>query len=395
MKRILILGASRYYLRSIQAARRLGYTVLAVDVNPDAPGLAAADHAAAIDLAAADAVLGYARQQGVDGIAALNDYGVATAATVCQALGLPGLSPQAARIATDKELMRRRWDEAGLPNPRWRLARNVAECFLAVGEIGLPVVLKPAVSMGGARGVSVVADEGEVANAWAFATSFYDDQRVLVEECLNGSEHSAELLVSGGRARLLALSDKIKTPPPARVDANVLYPSALDVNALREVERVFCAAVEALEIEAGCCHVEGCVLPNGTVKLFELGARPGGGGTPEPIVPWVTGVNELEAYLRICVGDDPGNLAPSRARGCNYHFVLPRPGRVTAVRGWEAVRRDPRVLDAEVFVRPGDMVRPVRVGADRAGFIIVGDTSREAALQAGRELEALLGVETE
>ena len=83
-----------------------------------------------------------------------------------------------------------------------------------------PLIFKPADSRGGgSRGISRVDGPAQVAGALEFAQSFYADKDVVIEEFLEGVEHSLELVAEpGGRFTLLAISDKEKTPPPYRVD---------------------------------------------------------------------------------------------------------------------------------------------------------------------------------
>ncbi|MDY6901634.1 MAG: hypothetical protein SWZ49_26675, partial [Cyanobacteriota bacterium] len=49
-KRIMLLGASRYYIRSIIAARELGCEVIVVDRNDNADGFRFADHYEVVDI---------------------------------------------------------------------------------------------------------------------------------------------------------------------------------------------------------------------------------------------------------------------------------------------------------------------------------------------------------
>jgi hypothetical protein len=74
---------------------------------------------------------------------------------------------------------------------------------------------------------------------------------------------------------------------------------------------------------------------------------------------------------------------------------MPPPGRVRAVRGVDAVRRMPGVLDADVFVGPGDRIPSVTVGLHRARFVITSATSRDVALRLGHEAEARVEFEYE
>ena len=81
-KTLLMLGGSIYLVRTIEAVRDAGYRAVVVDRDPDAPGLAVADVSHAIDMVDADAVLALAREERVDGVMPLTDFGVPTAAHV-------------------------------------------------------------------------------------------------------------------------------------------------------------------------------------------------------------------------------------------------------------------------------------------------------------------------
>jgi biotin carboxylase len=387
-KRVLILGASRYYSRSIAAARMAGYFVIALDRNASAEGFSAADLGIACDIVDRDRVLDIARDQRVDGIVPLNDYGVPTAAHVATRLGLPGISEDAAHLATDKAAMRRRWRERGIPCPSVALATSLEEFREAVSRVGLPCILKPAHGIGGAsRGVIVVRTHEELPGAIDFAQRFYADKATLVESFVEATlEHSAEAVIVDGKPHVIAISDKVKTPLPFRVDKTVVYPTAVDRERRPALIETIGRAIAALDIGVGAAHVELATTASGFV-LFELGARCGGGGTPEPVVRYATGVDELVETVRVLVGDEPTNLVPTRHFGCVYHFLTPRPGLVSAVHGVEEVRRMQGVLDVEVFARPGTSINPVQVGLDRAGFVIAGAETRQRALAIAEDAE--------
>ena len=53
------------------------------------------------------------------------------------------------------------------------------------------------------------------------------DSDVVIEHCVEGSEHSAEVLIWGGKTSVLCIGQKIKSLPPYRVDVSVQYPAQL------------------------------------------------------------------------------------------------------------------------------------------------------------------------
>ena len=68
MKTVLFVGAGRHQRRAILRAKELGLRAVAVDRNPDAPGLQVADAGEAVDFTDVAAVTEVARRHGVDGV---------------------------------------------------------------------------------------------------------------------------------------------------------------------------------------------------------------------------------------------------------------------------------------------------------------------------------------
>lgn len=395
MKRILILGASRYYVKSIEAARKAGYYVVVVDRNPESEGFSAADEHFVCDIIDQDGVLKLAKRLNVNAIVPVNDYGVPTAAFVAKAMGIEYISEETARIATNKEEMRKRWLRDGVPCPRVEVASNVSGIRHAIGKIGLPCILKPAHGYGGAsRGVIVIEHEDQIDEAINFSVSFYSDPTTLIESFIVPQlEHSAEVLVYKGVPHVIAISDKIKTPLPYRVDKSVLYPSKMfESNRIDQLKKVICDAVMSIGIRIGAAHVELATTKDGFV-LFEIGARCGGGGTPEPIVHSSTGIDEFVEQVRILAGDEPLNLVPFKNIGCNYHFITPRPGKIRAINGLEKVRKLSGILDFEFLKKEGDEIPFVKIGTERAGFIIATAPTQKEAHELGLFAESLIDIQ--
>ena len=119
-----------------------------------------------------------------------------SAAAVCEEFGLPGVGVQVAERATDKLARLQALHAAGVSCPRFGFARELKDARSVAGELGYPVVLKPT-RRTGAQGVVRCSDPAELEAAWRIARAESSDG-VLVEEFLEGSEHSSESLVVDG-----------------------------------------------------------------------------------------------------------------------------------------------------------------------------------------------------
>lgn len=396
-KKVMILGASRYYSMCIESVKKAGYFVIAVDRNPESDAFKISDASVVCDTIDKEGVLKAAREWKIDGIVSVNDYGVPTAAYVSANLKLPGISEEAAFLSTDKDAMRKRWIADGIPCPQVATGTTEEEITREIKKIGFPCVLKPAHGIGGgSRGVIVVHNESEISGGIVHAQKYYEDKEVLIESFIvSEHEHSAECLVYKGKVYVLAVSDKVKIPLPYRVDTDVLYPSLVTGARLEKLKKVVSDSILSLGIDCGAAHVELATTKDGFC-LFELGARCGGGGTPEPICTHVSGVNQFLEQVKILAGDTDINLIPRSENPCNYHFIILKPGKIKTIRAdLESIRKNKDVLDADLIAKPGQVIQNISTGLDRAGFIITKGTTIEEARATAQSLERFVDVEFE
>ncbi len=393
-KKVLILGASKYYARSIQSVKNAGYHVIVADKNPTSEAFEVADEYAVCDIIDKDGILEVAKKHKIDGIVSVNDFGIPTAAYVAAKLNLPGISEEVAFLSTDKQAMRKKWIEDGVPCPQVEIGTTEEEIKNAVARIGYPCILKPAHGIGGgSRGVIMVRNESELDGAIKFSQGFYDDKETLIESFIESEiEHSAECLVYDGKVYVLAVSDKVKAPMPYRVDTNVLYPSLIIGERLQKLKDVVSQSVLSLGIKTGAAHVEIATTKDGFC-LFELGPRCGGGGTPEPICTHVSGVNQFLEQVKILVGDTNIDFIPKSENFCNYNFVILKLGKIKKIAAdMNAILNHPDVLDAGIIAKEDQVIERLATGSDRGGYIITKGRSREESIQTAKELEKLIRV---
>jgi biotin carboxylase len=379
-KRILQLGAGRLMVPSVQILQAGGYEVYVVDRDPAAPGFAVADGHAPIDVVNAVAVCAYAHEIGADLILAVNEAGLLAASVASAQLGLPNLSPEVARRALDKGLMRDCWRNAGLPQPRYIVVERSEDIAAAAEKIGYPVVVKPT-SNWGSRGVSFVADRKILAEAVMAAVESNRTGRFIVESALRGVEATVEGLVRNGIPSVLAKSDKEhQIHPRIRVAMALNYPAKFSATVLQRIDDVAGGAALALGIVDGAFHCE-CMVDGDDVWLVEMGARGGGGHIFGVIVEQVSGVSLPLALVRIFFRE-PTEITPRFQRGACYRFFGPPPGVFERAEGIEEARRLPGVLDIGIELTPGTHVGAIVSDADRPGFVVAAGATREEAMAA-------------
>jgi biotin carboxylase len=401
MKTVLVVGAGRYQRSVIRRARELGLRVVAVDRNPEAPGLRLADVPRVVDFASPDAVLEQVRDIGIDGVLTVQaERAVPMVAALAESLKLPGIGVDAARLLTNKLAMRTRLAEAGLPQPRFATVRTAEEARRAATEIGFPAVLKPADSAGQVGLARIMsADDAEESLPGAVAAS--PSGEAVLEEYVEGTEMNGIVVVQDGDVLATVLCDRLR--PPGRgfgVSWLHVYPPSVAGERLVEAEHVAADAVRALGLETGIGFPQLIAKPTGGMALVECAARIG--GMMAEHLRHALGIDLLEVALRLSLGErvTPEDLRPRFERPVAIRFLTAEPGtlttgRVTRVGPLDDVLASPGVLDAEVYAEVGETIRPVTIISDRRGYVITTGETRGEAVERADAATALVDIEVE
>jgi D-alanine-D-alanine ligase len=190
--------------------------------------------------------------------------------------GVPyvGAGVAASALCMDKDLFKKVLRDSGI-----RVARHVAlrEGDEVANPFGFPVFVKPA-RLGSSVGITKAHDEVELEEAVALA--FRHDEKILIEEFLDGVE--VEVGVLGNRAPIASIPGQIVPLGHEWYDYSSKYdeggmdlviPPDLPEKTLEEVQRVAVETFVVTECE-GMARVD-CFVDGGTVVVNELNTIPG------------------------------------------------------------------------------------------------------------------------
>lgn len=381
---VLHLGLRRSPLEwrpEIDAAAELGHAVhVHSDTGLGHTGLPA-DRVASFSRAeSAEEVAARALRRSRDGghepaaVLCWGDRYVDIAARVAEELGLRGPSVAAAAVCLDKAAQRRALEPYGL-NPRWRTGSSADELKAAVGELGLPLIFKLAHSSGG-RGSAVIDAATDPAELMQLTSLNYEDSTAfLVEELVDGSEHSVSGLVHDGEVVILAVSDKQLAPGELRTTTTVV-PSALTPEQVARVHEAAVRAVRAVGIETGGFHVDLRWSAEGPVVL-EVGARLGGDLINSHLVPLATdgATQPYRALVRTLVDGELPAPAPFVTTAAMHLLPVPADADVPAL--LSRLAEHPAVRVAAEWPSPEDEVVVVVTAQDPAAIPAILDELRQ------------------
>ena len=403
-KTLLFIGGGREALPGVRLARAMGYRVVVSDRNPQAPCFAEADdHIVAstfdVDASVTAAVDFHRHRSPIDGVMCLATDVPLTVASIAEALHLPGIPVEVARLAMDKLAMKIKFAGDGVPIPWFSSVESADHLRNLVAERDCLLVIKP-VDSRGSRGVLRL--EQGVDLEWAYGQAFDHSPtgRVMVEQFLSGPQVSTESIMLDGVAHTPGFSDRnyefLDRYAPHFIENGGDLPSHLPQEQQDAVCRLMQRAALSLGVENGVVKGD-IVVSNGQPHVIELAARLSGGYFCTHEIPLNVGVSTVQAVIRLALGEpvDPADLRPRFRRGVAQRYLFPEPGRVVAIRGVEAARHLPGVAEIVMNVGPGDVVgSPTDSNAAAGMLLATGETREEAVRRVSAAVDTIV-VETE
>lgn len=391
MKKLLVLAAGLLQVPVIKKAKEMGIYVIAVDDDPNAPGMALADKAVVPGgLVDEEKVLAIAKEEHVDGVIhPCSEVAMNVMGRINDELHLSGISKEMAIRATNKHLMREAFEKYGAPSPKSLLTKDAEDAWrLFHEEFPTNAILKPSRNSG-SRGIAKVEkgiNKGKFEELYQRALEESRDQSVLIEQFIEGPEFSVEVIVWNSEPYVLAVTDKKTTEAPYFVELGHNQPSVYSEDIQQKLKDGAIAGIRALGLSNCAAHCE-LKVQDGKVYLMEIGARMGGDFISTELTHLSTGIDMVAATISVVLGMEP-NLQPIEDKhGVCIRYFTPDPGEVEVVKEKELQDAD-HVYDAEIYVKPGDMVNEVKSSLDRSGHVIVTDKTPQLAVS---EAETLVG----
>ena len=396
MKKIMVLAAGLLQIDVIEKAKSMGYYVLAVDGNPKAPGFNVADKAICADIVNEETMLKIARDEHVDGVIhPCSEVSMAVMGRINDELGLSGISREQAICATNKHLMRKAFEKGNAPSPKSILAQDAEDAWSRLqDEFDTDAILKPSRNSG-SRGIAKVSrnmDKGDFIRAYDEALSESRDHSVLIEQFIEGSEFSIEMIVWQGEIHVLTVTDKKTTGAPHFVELGHNQPSCFSATDVETLKAAAVAGVRALGVNNCACHAE-AKLMNGKAYLMEVGARLGGDFISTELTHLSTGIDMVAAAIDVALGVEPDLSAKEEPKGVCIRYFCPKPGKLVSISNTE-VLNNPHVYLWEIYPKEGDVIPAVTSSLCRSGHVIVTEKTPQKAIELAERLIESVKFET-
>ena len=398
-KQFIVIGAGELQIPLIKAAKNLGLTVIATDQNSEALGFEFADDFIIADTMNAQESLKkiqeYVSLKGaIHGVATAGTDASYTVATIAYHFDLPGHHPDAALNASDKALMRKAFEKAGVPIPLYKTITNLEEALSFFEELNHICVVKPTRNMG-ARGVSLVKSIEELTSAITLAQENNREfPEILIEEYIDAHELSIDALINDGIVTITGIADRIIEYPPYFVETGHILPSSLDNEWLERAVLTFKDGIKALGLIHGAAKADLKISKNQT-WVIEIAARLSGGFMSSHTFPFATGIPLHEYMIKTALGENLPELTPTKNFTSIERAIILPPGKVTSISIPDNILEQEYISHFSVKAQVGDIVHCPKNNLDKQGHIIATAPTRELALRAINNTLATIKIEVE
>lgn len=319
MKRIAIIGASLFQAPLIIKAKNLGYETHVFAWKANDVGESLADFFYPISIKEKELILQKCLEIGVDAVCSIgSDIATITVNYIGNKLGMNCNSLDCSYLSTNKHLMRKAFEEHGVPSPRSILVSDVSD--LDEIELTFPMIVKPT-DRSGSRGINKVYDRSELKDAIEKAKEESFEKMALVEDFVEGQEYSIECISYHGEHHLLAITKKYTTGAPHFVERGHFEPAPEEHFTTEEIRKVVFSALDALQIHDSASHTELKVAEDGTIKLIEVGARMGGDFIGSHLVELSTGIDYVKAVIDVAL-DNPPDIEVKKHHASAVVFIF-------------------------------------------------------------------------
>ena len=382
MKKLLILGAGIYQVPLINTAKRLGIYTIAASIPGNYPGFELADKVYYENTTDYEAILKIAKEENIDGIVtAGTDVAVITIGKVCDALGLTGLSEQAAMIATDKLLMKEVYEAEGVRTARYRKIYFSNDDYAdQLSELTPPLMFK-SVDSSGSRGIIKVNTPAEYDAAREYVRASTRSDYFIVEEFIDGEEFGAQAFVRNGKVEFILPHGDYVFKGDTGVPVGHFAPYDLSAEVLEDANKQLVGAIRAMKLD-NCAINADFIMKDGKTYVLELGGRSGATCLAELTAIYYD-FDYYEKIILTALGEEvdftPGPAA--RDGGVpNASKLLTSDKDGVIVSQTNDNPPHPDICEVQFDYKPGDEVHMFRVGPHRIGHVITKGKSLDEAV---------------
>jgi biotin carboxylase len=388
-KYIWIIGGGQLQIPLVEEAKKLGYSTIVTDVNPNCVCSDIADIFETVDIFDIESNISLYERSfktnlsiEIAGVLAAGIDAHQTMAYLSNHIGLVSVSPEIADLVSNKDLFRERMQKLGIETPRFKsiTVNDISNLENLTDQIGYPLIIKNT-SSSGSRGTKIFYEPNieEMILITKEAINVSRSKRALIESFWEGTEHTVETIfdINGNFHRCFITDRMFDKSNGFALETGLVHPSQLSEQMQESMYSLAEKTSRLIGVEVGASKFD-MIFTNTGPKIIEMTVRLSGGFDCQYLVPSATGKNILKAALLTCVGKSFDNdcLKSKFRKVAISESLWPKPGGVIkAINGVDEVKKFPGFENIFFRYGVGDYIDDYIDCTKRVCFIICSGTT--------------------
>lgn len=375
MKKLMILGGSRYALPVIEAAKKLGIYTITADYLPDNIAHKYSDEYVNVSIIDLEATLGAARRLGINGIMSFAcDPGVITAAYVAEQMGLPSVGPyESVCVLQNKGKFRKFLTDNGFTVPVAKGYKDIEEAFRDIDIFNWPVIVKPTDSAG-SKGVTRVDNPNNLKKSIEYALSYSHSNEFIIEDYItqNGFSSDTDSFSINGELKFVSFNSQrfdrdAKNP---YTPAAYSWPSSMTLEHQEELKNEIQRLLKLLNMKTAIYNIETREGTNGKAYIMEISPR-GGGNRLAECLRYATGVDMITNMVKYAVGMPLDEINQKPYDGCWAEIILHSDKEGLFDFLWISDELSNNVIERDLWIEEGTKVGAFEAANEAIGTLVL------------------------
>ena len=381
MKKIMILGGTRYALPVIEAAHNLGCYVITCDYLPDNIAHKYSDEYCDVSIIDKDAVLEAAQKLKIDGIMSFAcDPGVVTAAYAAEKMGLPSVgSYEAVSILQNKSLFRAFLTEHGFNVPTAKGYKSIDDALQDVDIFHWPVIVKPTDSAG-SKGVTKVEDSSKLKESIEYALSFSRCREFIIEDFLQqvGYSSDTDSFSVDGELKVVSFNCQLfdKNAENPYTPAAYSWPASISDEHQKELTSEIQRLITLLGLKSSIYNIETRECIDGKAYIMECSPR-GGGNRLAEMLRYSTGIDLVTNSVRAAIGEPCIDVRQKPYNGAWAEIILHGEKAGTFKELWISDEIRENLVERDLWIEPGAIVGGFSAANEAIGTLVLRFETQE------------------
>lgn len=287
---------------SIQKCKDLGLKVVTIDESPNAVGHRLSDLSIVKKLNSITSIIEKLNQHNISPIAALSfvsDAGALCAAGLREHFKIDGISKKIQLVLLNKHLLKNKLEMSKVNQPKFYVSTHRKEIKHYANIFNYNCIIKPTIGSG-SRGVNFINSKLNIDKLITDCFSHADNNGIIIENYIQGSEYSIETFCDNGKVAFLAFS---KRDINIYNSATAIFTLNLKQSLIRKIKNEILKVYKVFDYPNGPGHFELIVDDYKDCYLIDVAFRGGGFMIYNHLVEKVSGFNIIKNTILQTLGE--------------------------------------------------------------------------------------------